>query len=205
MRKVFCNPGACLRLFLLRLFPGLAFLVLTIVFGACTSLSEKGASDDSGVFFDLDQLVSEQTKYLASIQPEVEKELRLNGKAERLVLGEVDWDDELALFRLADINKASYQDSYEVDRSTPQVEDYRLKPGHMLPVRRLKVHYNAGAATEVFAEMKVENKLFDSYKELTLRLDGNSAKNRLLSYELKGFQQWLLGEKTSFEVKGTIK
>ena len=89
-------------------------------------------------------------------QHRLQKTVILNGKKEDLILKEVDWEKEWALFKEADLNKQAYQTAYD-HFSEPGMIWYSLKPGENLPVKKFVLHIDA-EERPVKAEIEVGQK-----------------------------------------------
>ena len=110
-------------------------LFISLLLIGCTE-SEKPNS--TKIYFDLAGLVNQQVIELNKNQPLTHKNLAIEEKKEVLNTNKIDWQKELELFLQADLNKQSYQLSYNKEE-TPQMAVYTLKEGENLPVKSLKI------------------------------------------------------------------
>lgn len=102
-------------------------------------------------FFSLMQYVDEQVARLDSLAPTVRKTITFNGKAETHSLDSLNFEEELAVFRQADINRPAWLDRYQVDSLR---EDGRLQRitytalEDDLKTQELKVYWSAESEVE---------------------------------------------------------
>jgi hypothetical protein len=112
----------------------------------------------------------------------------------------IDWQKELELFLQADLNKQSYQLSYNKEE-TPKMVVYMLKEGESLPVKSLKIIFDEDKSVKhIEALIQTENYLYKSEKYLLMTLD----KNHLTHYQIEGWQELFIGKKKNFKVDGIV-
>lgn len=151
-------------------------------------------------YYDLAGLINQQISQLTKKQPITVKNLLIGEKTETLQTNDIDWKKELELFLQADLNKQSYQLSYEKD-STQNTVVYQLKKGEKLPVKTLKIEFDEEKSPKhIEALMQVENYLYKSEKHLSLDLE----KKLLKSYQIEGWQELFIGKKKGFKVFGVV-
>ncbi|MDZ7935872.1 MAG: hypothetical protein U5M51_13105 [Emticicia sp.] len=80
-------------------------------------------------------------------------------KKEVLNTKKIDWQKELELFLQADLNKQSYQLSYNKEE-TPQMAVYTLKEGEKLPVKSLKIIFDEDKNSQAHRGSATNRKLF---------------------------------------------
>ena len=106
-------------------------------------------STSSTYYFDLDSLVSEQIITLTRLKAGLNKEAQLDDTFEKVSLhpDSLAWENELKIFREANINKYAYSGLYMVqkkkqdDFSNLFFDEYRAETPEKLPVDNLKVYY----------------------------------------------------------------
>jgi hypothetical protein len=110
-------------------------LFISLLLVGCTELETENSTK---TYFDLASLVNQQIAELNKNQPLTHKNLAIEEKKEVLNTNKIDWQKELELFLQADLNKQSYQLSYNKEE-TPKMAVYMLKEGENLPVKSLKI------------------------------------------------------------------
>ncbi len=116
--------------------------------------------------YDLAGFINQQISQLTANKPLIQKNLLIDEKTGVIQTKAIDWDKELELFLQADLNKQSYQLSYDKD-STQNMLVYRLKKGESLPIKRLKIAFDEEKSPKyIEALMQVENYLYQSEKTI---------------------------------------
>jgi len=113
-------------------------LFISLLLVGCT---ESETQNSTKTYLDLAGLVNKQITELNKNQPPTHKILVIEEKKEVLNTNKIDWQKELELFLQADINKQSYQLSYNKEE-TLQMALYTLKEGENLPVKSLKIIFD---------------------------------------------------------------
>lgn len=172
-------------------------LFISLLLIGCTESETQNATKTN---FDLAGLVNQQIAELNKSQPLTHKNLEIEDKKEVLNTNKIDWQKELELFLQADLNKQSYQLSYNKEE-TPQMAVYTLKEGEKLPVKSLKIIFDEDKIVKhLEALLQTKNYLYESEKHLLMTLD----KNRLTNYQIEGWQELFIGKKKSFKVDGIV-
>ena len=172
-------------------------LFISLLLIGCTESETQNATKTT---FDLAGLVNQQIAELNKNQPLTHKNLEIEDKKEVLNTNKIDWQKELELFLQADLNKQSYQLSYNKEE-TPQMAVYTLKEGEKLPVKSLKIIFDEDKTVKhLEALLQTKNYLYESEKHLLMTLD----KNRLTNYQIEGWQELFIGKKKSFKVDGIV-
>jgi len=172
-------------------------LFISLLLIGCTESETQNATKTN---FDLAGLVNQQIAELNKNQPLTHKNLEIEDKKEVLNTNKIDWQKELELFLQADLNKQSYQLSYNKEE-TPQMAVYTLKEGEKLPVKSLKIIFDEDKTVKhLEALLQTKNYLYESEKHLLMTLD----KNRLTNYQIEGWQELFIGKKKSFKVDGIV-
>jgi hypothetical protein len=180
-------------------------LIFLIIFQSCQNPADTAGSAS---YFDLKGFISNQITELNKRKPLVSKEMVMSKNKDNKQTTDIDWAKELELFMQADLNKQAYQLSYDILHPTPATDLYLLKSGEKLPVKSLKVVIDETTKlpTLVEAQIKAENKLYDSEKFISLTCTRRPEGVWLIkTYEIHGFQQLALSEKKAFSVKATIQ
>ncbi len=172
-------------------------LFISLLLIGCT---ESENQNSTKVYFDLTGLVNQQVSELNKNQPLTHKNLAIEEKKEALNTNKIDWQKELELFLQADLNKQSYQLSYNKEE-TPQMAVYTLKEGENLPVKSLKIIFDEDkSAKHIEALLQTKNYLYQSEKHLLMTFD----KKRLTNYQIEGWQELFIGKKKNFKVDGIV-
>jgi len=172
-------------------------LFISLLLVGCT---ESETQNSTKTYFDLAGLVNQQIIELNKNQPLTHKNLTIEEKKEVLNTNKIDWQKELELFLQADINKQSYQLSYNKEE-TPQMAIYTLKEGENLAVKSLKIIFEEDkSAKNIEALIQTENYLYQSEKHLLMTFD----KNHLTHYQIEGWQELFIGKKKNFKVDGIV-
>lgn len=172
-------------------------LFISLLLVGCT---DSETQNSTKTYFDLAGLVNQQITELNKNQPLTHKNLVIEEKKEVLNTNIIDWKKELELFLQADLNKQSYQLSYNKE-DTPQMAIYTLKKGESLSVKSLKILFDEDKTVKhIEALLQTENYLYQSEKHLLMTLD----KNHLTNYQIEGWQELFIGKKKSFKVDGIV-
>jgi hypothetical protein len=172
-------------------------LFISLLLVGCTELETENSTK---TYFDLASLVNQQIAELNKNQPLTHKNLAIEEKKEVLNTNKIDWQKELELFLQADLNKQSYQLSYNKEE-TPKMAVYMLKEGENLPVKSLKIIFEVDrTAKQIEALIQTKNYLYQSEKHLFMTLD----KNHLTHYQIEGWQELFMGKKKNFKVDGIV-
>ncbi len=171
-------------------------LLFTLLLTACTQ-DEK--TSKKLLYFDLLSVINKQIGLLNQEKPMFIKSYAIGVQKEIVQTTEIDWSKELALFQEVDINKQSYKNSYMVTQSDNGELIYSLKKEEELPVKWLKIKSNA-KGIELEANVLVDNYLYTSGKEISLKIEGNKLQN----YAIKGWQKLFIGNKKMYEIQGKL-
>jgi hypothetical protein len=180
----------------------LSALLLTL-FGGCQPNSEATQTKN---YYDLKGFLETQIKLLNAQKPKVLKQTAVSATQDNQTVSNLDWAKELELFMQADLNKASYQLSYDTRILADSTYEYQLKATEKLPVKYLKIKLNtAKQVARAEALILQENKLYNSEKHLLLTC-GTSKNNvwQLKTYEVEGFQKLAFNDKKTFSVRAVI-
>jgi hypothetical protein len=183
--------------------PALTFAFFVAVATACQS--PESTQSQPNAYYDVAGFVTGQIGVLSSQRPTVTKAMEVSGEEESTTR-EVDWTRELELFMQADINKPAYRYSYTTTRPDSLTYLYTVRPGEDLPVRylRVKLHSPDGNPREIEAKVLTQNKLYQSEKQLLLRCGDVRGTWRVLSYQIRGFQELAIAERKPFAVRAEV-
>lgn len=121
------------------------------------------------------------------------------------------WNDELAIFRGANINKPAYEGMY-----TTQVVEDSLSNLHIktftattqdLEVRNLHLFYlrDLNNLRKVKALIREKNPIYKSGKSVTLTLDELRDELIITGYTIEGYQKMILQDSVAFIIKGAVQ
>jgi hypothetical protein len=147
----------------------LILITLPLLLLACAP-EEPGAATVPKPFFDLQEYILSETDRLAAANTKVEKTISLNGSTETKKIEDLNFANDLRLFREADINKPSWFDKYETKEETLSVghtlTSYLAQDSNLI-VRRLTVERDQGATTKIEIERHTGTVLSDGRHLLT--------------------------------------
>lgn len=183
------------------------FCCLLIVLVGCQTSQWKDQSGEERLYFDLEGLVEQQIVRLEAEQPEVTKLLIMNGNKEMVTSRSVNWREDLGFFIDSDINNPSLRDSYLITKPDSITEEYSLKEGAEFPIQKIKIvkDFTTEEVQEIIIFSGSENRLFDTARELRMKLSGQKGDSKIVSYTIKGSKRLVVGEGDDFEVRASIK
>ncbi|MEL6970270.1 MAG: hypothetical protein AAFZ63_06840 [Bacteroidota bacterium] len=132
-----------------------ALLSMVYVLSSCNSQDDINQQEDDApaVFFPLADFIDTEVVRLDSLNLTLAKKVNYQGKEEEQTAETIDFEQELSIFRRADINKPSWIDKYQADSvfQDAQVREASYQAlEEDLEVRSLAVKWDAdGVVTEV--------------------------------------------------------
>ena len=189
------------------IFSGLAFFVCS-----CTAeVSNPGKAPD---YFSLDSLIEVQVERLTVLNPKLEKSAILDGQRETKDIhhDSVGWENELKVFRDANIDKPAYYGYYNLKTAQSDkfsnllFDEYSVRDDNDVPVKSLKIFYLD--VKEALKKIEVvvidKNELFNSERHLLMNFDNRQGSPLLSSYLVKGGQKLKFNEEVSYEMNGKL-
>ena len=191
-----------------------AHLVWLLVLAGC---GEGPAADPTapgsprlpGPYFDVRGQLDAQVQRLTQARAAVTKQVRLrDAPPETVAVSAVKWADELQLFYQADINKAAWRGAFAVAHAPApggQTQDvYTRQPAFKnVPVTGLTVTRTpAGQPLELTADVRQQNLLFFSRKQLHLTFD---PAGRLAAYDVRGQQKLLFFDTLRYQTHAVVR
>lgn len=185
----------------------LFFLVLLLATTACERPTPP-TSAKAGASYNLTAYLQEQIERLQAEQPPVLKSVTTEGtQTETIQASEVDWEDELAVFEQADLNRPALEEYYtkqeqvlgngsivveynRVEDAEPLVHYLRLE---LTPDRRLK---------QLNALLQDQNMLFFSRRNVQLSTD--PASGNISGYRVEGVQKLILSDSLHYSVDANL-
>lgn len=141
----------------------LLLLVLPCLLTACAP-EAPADTIDVAPFFDLAGYITAETERLSATKTRVEKTITLNGTTETKELDAINFDNDLRLFREADINKPAWVDKYDTQVETlsgnHKITTYVAKDSSLI-VHRLMVEEDLGVTTKIEINRKTGTVLSD--------------------------------------------
>lgn len=122
----------------------IGFVFITGLLAACQP-QRTSSGDEPTPFFDLLAYIDAEAEALNEQQPKVRKRVVVQGQEETQVLSEVDFSEELKVFRRSDINRKAWIDKYQADSTFEQgqlVQARYVAIDSSLKTRWLEVQYN---------------------------------------------------------------
>ena len=150
---------------MLRYTPG--FLLASVLLLGCLS-EETAEAVDLTPFFDLQAYVDAEVERLEAEVPRADKRVTFNGESESHAAMELDYADELAIFRNADINKPAWLEKYSTDSTR---EAGRLRIDYValdttLTVRQMRIVQEAGEVVQIEIDRRTGTVLSDGRQVL---------------------------------------
>lgn len=145
------------------------YLILGFVLTACAENEAPGADTLPPAFFDLAGYMQQQIDSLAKQPMVVDKTIELNGKVESRQMSDVNFANDLRVFREANINKPAWVEKYRADTQ-------RLSGSHLiitytaldssLQTQSLSVEKDRGQVRRVDIKRRTGTVLSDGRHEL---------------------------------------
>lgn len=180
----------------------LIYCFLLLLFVSCGA----DKNEEQGNFYNLKGFVTEQINLLTELKPIVSKKMMVGDSVETTQTTIIDWEKELELFAQADLNKTVNSLIYDTKEDSLGVV-YTLKEGEDAPVRFLKIVLDGDSKKPQLVEVKLttKNQLYESQKNLLLTCGEVKGKWRILSYQVRGFQDLVMSERKSFEIDAVVQ
>jgi len=171
-------------------------ILLTFALGCfgCNQREESKANTDL-LYFDINGYFKREASRLKKINPEVFKEVSVNGTAEQRKLHIKDWEKELAIFSNADINKASWKGSFKIEKAE-HTESYTSN-NKRIPVKKVLVYKDNSKVKRLEIIITNKNILYSSGDTLLYYPDS--------LYQIKKHQKIKLLKAKTYTVTGRFK
>jgi len=144
-------------------------LLLLFLWG-CSNNDSTSVGTETDRFFDVEGYFAGEVDRLQSEQPNIQKQVSLNGEQESIQPDTLNFEKELSVFLNSGINKVSWIDSYSAD--TTRHDDgslattvYEAKEDK-LRTRLVEVSYEANSPSRVRIINRTENAVLDADQEL---------------------------------------
>lgn len=181
----------------------LTFFILVLTFSCTSSIKEKPIN----TYYDVDSLLNEQLQLLVAQDLSIEKQISIDGEQEldTVTFDSLGWNNELAVFRIADINKPNLKGLYtatEEKKDDQTIWRYTTeKPS--LGIEYLYIYFTKNQQLEkIEARYNEDNALYISERNLTLIFDPSS--NNLRGYTVEGSQKMVMKDPVEFRIQSQI-
>ena len=192
-----------------------AYLLIIFVIIFLPSCLVQPDQDGSGSrYFSMDSLIDNQVAQLMLLKPELRKEAILDDNNEdiQLQLDSLGWENELKIFREANIDKPAYYGSYIVKRAEKDTnsnllfDEYLASEPDKVHVQSMRVYYldHNKAMKKVLIIIEDKNELFESERNLLMIFDDRGGNAVLSTYQVQGKQRFKLNDSVTYQVNGTL-
>lgn len=150
----------------------LTLFFTSIVFFSCQKKDKNLADQSTLPFFDLKTFFQEEAKNLNERQAKLVKTAFLNGITEEKTFEKVDFNEELKIFREADLNKPAWKDQYKTDTVTNkngQLEVTYFNENQRLRIKKIVLLFEkleADKPLEVQIVKQISNPVYETNEEL---------------------------------------
>ena len=141
-------------------------LIIFLFLLSCTSDVTTPNTPTEKIFFDLPSFFQSEIELMQKEVLALDKTSIVNGQKETKRLEDIDLTEELSIFVNADINKATWQDQYQVD--SLRLEDKSLKAIHYtalndnLKTKKMRIAYDRGEVQEIEIWKGIDNMAIQS-------------------------------------------
>lgn len=142
-------------------------ITLISLFAACSGQEKSPDAQqiDLQPYFSLSHYFNEEIGRLQSDSAEVFKTVEINGSTESKTILIRNWQDELAPFTEADINKSAWVNSYTVDSASTFLQYTAKESG--LKTRQIRIEHAAnGSVKAITIENQVSNWIYTAKEKL---------------------------------------
>lgn len=188
-------------------------ILIFLIFISISCRYQEGERFES-IYFSLDSLVDAQISQLILLSPGLEKEAILDSEAERtfLQLDSMGWENELRIFREANIDKPAYLGSYLVNTekkdeySNLLYDEYLPSDSEKLVVKRLRIYYldTRAKIRKLEVILNDKNELFESDRQLSMTFEDRNRRLVLSSYHVRGNQKLKMNQVVNYEVSSNL-
>ena len=216
-KTIFRATSVCFQKIVVKQFlkkkPAIARIFLLLVAGSFYSCNpdtpEKPGPPPA--YFDVQEYLKNQINYLNQTKPTVQKTVT-NGilPPETETVKQVNWQQELAFFLEADINKNAWRSTYSGDTLVNEATgartmNYRNAGEANAPVKLLQVETTAGNRVKnIYLETRQHNALFFAGRFLKISCDTTSNQNRIAAYQVSGVQKPVFADSLHYSVRAKI-
>jgi hypothetical protein len=168
-------------------------IVIVLLLSGCFS-KETEKSRQQIYYFDLKGYFSKTAQELNKRNPTINKTVAKDNIKETQNLTIKNWNQELALFIEADINKPAWKDSYRKDSTATKItysaNDEDLK------TKRIEIFFEKGILAKIKINSTVDNLLYQSKEDLEYIPDS--------AYSIKKYQKVIFLGENNYLIKGKL-
>lgn len=174
-----------------------------LMFGCADKIKEQPIS----TYYSVDSLLNRQLELLTKQAFKVEKSIAIDGEQEldTVTFDSLGWSNELAVFRIADINKPNLKDQYEAteERNEEMKIWHYVAKKKSLGIEFLHVYFNgANELQKLEAKYNEDNALYTSERNLTMYF--SPGRSMVESYKVNGSQTMVMTEPVNFSISSKI-
>ena len=184
----------------------LLYGLVCMLFSGCIDEPVRDNSVDTK-FVNLARFIQEQTALLDSLNPPVDKKVRVGEKDEQQTLRDINWKKELELFLQADISKPAIQAGFEIEEQSGNVRVFRPRSGENPDIQYLKVSFDEQGRSiqAIEALISQSNYLYKSEKKISFQCKSNrQGQTQITAYQIAGFQQLIFNEQVPYEIQAKV-
>lgn len=178
------------------------YFFLLLILSACNGEQTTGRKNPEVP--DLSAIVERQALLLDSLGAKGEKKIALNEKRDTIHNAEIDWQDELEIFKEADISDQRYASLYRKEQEDSATFVFRQVEQANEPVQFLRYSLEDGRISQIEAKVTTENILYE--RDLWMRLDFAEKNGHWLitSYRIVSSTDVLLAGRRDYSVNGEV-
>jgi hypothetical protein len=182
------------------------YLILSILFfSACGELKPIEVE----TYYDLDSLLDIQYSLLKDSDLRVSKYSSVNSSEDTVVISpdSTQWQNELSVYRKANINKPLLRGKYEVIRKVEK-EDSLIRYSALQPedmyVKELMVNFSRGELVGLEATVADENPVYGAQRHLQMWFKSENDRPMLERYSITGKQKMILKDTVTLAIVSEI-
>lgn len=146
-----------------------ALLVLTAMLSVHCAEGEKIKEKPQSPFFDLKTYFQQEAERLQTQQPAAKKTVMIGGEQEEQSLDQLNYTEELTVFRDSDINRTSWWDRYDIDSTFSQGQLSTISYTALtedLKTRRIELQFSNDEIQAVFIENETKSLTVSFFQQL---------------------------------------
>lgn len=176
-------------------------ILLVALIGLFSCVNESTSTLEKEPYFDLKGFIEEEIEKLDSMEVSKVSQIQREEKQTDVVYSIQDWEEELGIFKEADINKSSLLQSYET-KSSGEMLSHKLLPKEKGDVKYIKVTYSQDEVSSVSIEISEQNLFYTSTTLAELHMSKTG--NMIDHYSIEKTQKiWFLDE-NRMKIMGTL-
>lgn len=168
--------------------------IFIFIISGCMTKENKEVKQQAS-YFDLKGYFSNMAQQLHKSNPTVDKSVAKNELTEAKKLKINNWEQELALFIEADINKPAWKDSYRKDSTATKITYTSKDPD--LKTQKIEISLEKGIPVKFSISTTVANLLYHTAEQLEFYPDS--------AYSISKHQKVVLIGENDYLIKGKLK